>query len=385
MNISTKIKVAFLDYSHIFAGAERMLYNVIANLDRSKYEPILVFPYPMKHQTGYEGLDCDQEYLAPSLAWWMGSDRWKHPLRGTDFLKRSILGQRLASLIKKRGIDILDVNLMRGDVMMWVWATRKFTHAKIVGHYRSQEQGFVPGANAQKLFDVIACVSQFSLDQFQKKGIFTKTLVLYDSVDIDLMVSDLTKEEAKNKLGFNKDIILLSSIGQLSERKGHDNAIRSFAKIADKYPWARLLIAGGGSLHDVDTYKQIAKDEKVEDKVIIPGRQLSNIQDVYRATDLTLTLTKDGEGFGLVPYESTLIGTPFIGTNIGAINEFVTDMENGLLVDPLNIDAIANKIDYALCHPTETRIMTEHLKGTIIKKMHPAVLASNLNILYSSL
>ena len=378
-------KVAFLDYSHIFAGAERMLYNMIANLDRSKYEPVLVFPYPMEHQHEYNGLDCDQVYLAPSLSWWMGSDRWEHPLRGTDFLKRTILGHRLASLIKKREIDILDVNLMRGDVMMWIWAAHKFTRAKIVGHYRSQEQGFVPGANAQKLFDVIACVSRFSQQQFQKKGIFTKTQVLYDSVDIDLMVSDLTKEEAKNRLGFNKDIILLSSVGQLSERKGHDNAIRAFAKITDKYPSARLLIAGGGSQLDINTYKQIAKDENVVDKVKIPGKQLPNIQDVYRATELTLTLTKDGEGFGLVPYESALIGTPFVGTNIGAINEFVTDMKNGLLVDPLNIDAIANKIDYALCHPTETRIMTECLKGIIIEKMHPTVLASNLNKLYSSL
>jgi glycosyltransferase involved in cell wall biosynthesis len=385
MNISTKIKVAFLDYSHIYAGAERMLFNMIANLDQSKYEPVLVFPYPMEHQHGYNGLDCDQVYLAPSLSWWMGSDRWEHPLRGTDFLKRTILGHRLACLIKKRGIDILDVNLMRGDVMMWVWATRKFTKAKIVGHYRSQEQGFVPGANAQKLFDVIACVSRFSQQQFQKKGIFTKTQVLYDSVDIDLMVSDLTKEEAKNKLGFNKDIILLSSIGQLSERKGHDNAIRSFAKIADKYPSARLLIAGGGSLHDVDTYKQIAKDVYVANKVIIPGKQLSNIQDVYRATDLTLTLTKDGEGFGLVPYESTLMGTPFIGTNIGAINEFVTDMENGLLVDPLNIDAIANKIDYALSHTAETANMVNRLKGIIHEKLHPQVLADNLDEFYSSI
>lgn len=380
-----KIKIAFLDYSPIFAGAERMLYNVIDNLDRSKYEPVIIFPYPMEHQKGYDGLDCERIFLAPGLAWWMGSDRWKHPLRGTDLLKRTIFGQRIASLINKRAIDILDVNLMRGDVMMWVWAARKFTKAKIIGHYRSQEQGFVPGARAQKLFDIIACVSKFSQQRFQLKGIFTKSRVLYDAVDIDLMVSEDTKEEAKKKLGFNKDIILLSSVGQLSERKGHDNAIRAFAKIADKYPSARLLIAGGGSVHEAETYRRIAVKEGVADKVLIPGKQLANIQTVYRATDLTLSLTKVGEGFGLVPYESALIGTPFIGPNIGAIREFVTDMDNGLLVDPNDIDAIADKIEYALGHPTETQSQTERLKTTITGKLHPAVLAANLDKLYSSL
>ena len=131
----------------------------------------------------------------------------------------------------------------------------------------------------------------------------------------------------------------------------------------------------------------IAKKIAIEhiDKVKIPGKQLSNIQDVYRATDLTLTLTKDGEGFGLVPYESALIGTPFVGTNIGAINEFVTDMKNGLLVDPLNIDAIANKIVYALSHTTETANMVNRLKGIIHEKLHPQVLADNLDEFYTSI
>ncbi len=383
--MSNIIKIAFLDYSPIFAGAERMLYNVIDNLDRSKYEPIIVFPYPMEHQKEYDGLDCERIFLAPGLAWWMGSDRWKHPLRGTDLLKRTIFGQRIASLINKRAIDILDVNLMRGDVMMWVWAARKFTKAKIIGHYRSQEQGFVPGARAQKLFDIIACVSRFSQQRFQLKGIFTKSQVLYDAVDIDLMVSEDTKEEAKKKLGFNKDIILLSSVGQLSERKGHDNAIRAFAKIADKYPSARLLIAGGGSKQEADTYRRIAVEENVAEKVIIPGKQLSNIQTVYRASDLTLSLTKVGEGFGLVPYESALLGTPFIGPNIGAICEFVTDGVNGLLVNTKDIDAIAKKIVYALDHKEETQAMVGKLNEIITYKLHPAVLATNLDKLYSSL
>ena len=383
--MSNKIKVAFLDYSPIFAGAERMLYNVIANLDRSKYEPTIIFPYPMEHQKGYDGLDCERIYLAPSLTWWMGSDRWEHPLRGTDFLKRTIFGHKIARIIKERRIDILDVNLMRGDVMMWVWATKKVTGAKIVGHYRSQEQGFVPDAAAQRLFDVVACVSRFSQQRFQLKGIFTKSQVLYDSVDIDLMVSTDTKEAAKKQLGFNNDIILISSIGQLSERKGHDNAIRAFAKITTKYPSARLLIAGGGSKQVVNTYQQIAVEEHVADKVIIPGKQISNIQTVYRATDLTLSLTKDGEGFGLVPYESALLDTPFIGPNIGAICEFVTDGVNGLLVNTQNLDAIAEKIVYALDHKEKTITMVNQLKGTITRKLHPTVLAANLSKLYSSL
>lgn len=378
-------KVAFLDYSPVFAGAERVLYNVIAHIDRSKYEPILIFPYPIEHQIRYENLNCEKIYLAEGLKWWMGSDRWKKPLRGTDYLKRTEFGRRIALFIRHRNIDILDVNLMRRDVRMWVWATRKFTSAKIVGHYRSQEQDWVAPADAQKLFDVVACVSEFSRMRFRLKGDFTRTEVLYDSVDVDVMKSDLTKEVAKKKLGLSPDTLLLTSVGQLSLHKGHDTAIRAFAQISGDFPEAHLLIAGGGATTLIEYYRNIAKELGVEDKVSIPGKQFGNIQDVYRATDLTLSLTKVGEGFGLVPYESTLLGTPFIAPEFGAICEFVKDGESGLLVDTNNPDAVVDKISFALSNQEKTAKMTEQLQEIIQERLRPEILAANLDKLYCTL
>ncbi len=378
-------QIAFLDYSHVFAGAERVLYNVIAHIDRSKYKPFLIFPYPMGHQKRYNSLDCEKLYLANGLKWWMGSNRWRHPIKGSDFFKRSIFGNKIAEIVKKKGIDILDVNLIRSDVKMWIWATKKQTEAKIVGHYRSQSQEWVPPANAQRLFDSIACVSEFSRMRFRLKGDFTNTSVLYDSVDIDLMKSTLSKSDAKEKLGYDKNIILLTSVGQLSMHKGHDTAIKAFSQILSEYPQSRLLIAGGGSVELIKYYHDLASALGISDKVQIPGKQLGNIQDVYRATDLTLSLTKVGEGFGLVPYESTLLNTPFIAPYFGAVCEFVNDNDTGYLVDTNDLNAVVSKIRYAISHPDETKNMIQRLQQIIYNKLSPQVLARNLDKLYSSL
>lgn len=380
-----KIKVAFLDYSPVFAGAERVLYNVISHIDRNKYEPIIIFPFPRDHQERYSSLDCEKIWLANNTKWWMGSDRWKKPIRGTDFLKRTIFGFKIAHLIHKKKIGILDVNLMRIDVKMWVWASRKFTKAKIVGHYRSQEQNWVASESSQKLFDVIACVSKFSKMRFQLKGKFVRTEVLYDSIDIDNTKSSLSKQETKLHLGYSPETLLLISVGQLSRHKGHDMAIRAFAKISKKYPHARLLVAGGGNDNLINYYKNIIKECKIEDKVNLPGIQFDNIQDIYRAADLTLSLTKVGEGFGLVPYESAINDTPFIAPEFGAITEFVTDRETGLLVDTNNLDAVTEKLDWALSHLSECNQMVVKLNHIINEKLSPRILASNLDKLYKSL
>ena len=378
-------RVAFLDYSPVFAGAERVLHNVIAHIDRSKYEPVIVFPYPMEHQKRYDTLNCEKIYLSDGLKWWMGSDRWEKPIKGTDFVKRFEYGRRIARLIKRRKIDILDVNLMRRDIKMWVWATRKFTDAKIIGHYRSQAQDWVAPADAQRLFDCIACVSAFSRMRFQLKGAFVRSEVLYDSVDIDVMKCDKNKADAKQEFGYSNEDILLVSVGQLSLHKGHDTAIRAFARITEEFPTAKLLVAGGGSDELVKYYRDLANSLGVANKVTIPGKQLGNIQNVYRAANLTLSLTKVGEGFGLVPYESTLLGTPFIAPDFGAVKEFVEDGETGFLVDTNNLDAVTEKIRFVLSNQEVASKTVENLTSIIHSKLHPSVLAKNLDKLYSSL
>lgn len=379
------VKIAYLDYSPVFAGAERVLYNAISHLDRSKYEPILVFPFPLPHQERYASLNCKKVWLNKSLTWWMGSDRWKKPLKGSDFTKRTILGLQLARFIYKNQIQILDVNLMRADVKMWVWGSRRFTSTKIVGHYRSQSLEWIAPADGQRLFDLIVCVSKFSQSRFLTPGNFVKTGVLYDAVNVDEMQSTLSKEEAKKELGINPSCRIISSVGQLSIHKGHDTAIRAFARLAAKHPDYKLLIAGGGSESLVNYYQSIITEEGLDNRVILPGKQLGNIQTVYRASDLTLSLTKVGEGFGLVPYESTLLGTPFIAPSFGAVIEFVKDGESGMLVDTNDLDDVVNKIDWALTHPSETKNMVCRLQKNIHEKLTPQCLANNLDIIYSEL
>ena len=225
------INVAYLDYSHVFAGAEQVLYTIISNLDRSRFTPILIFPYSQNHHYRYGDLDCKKIYLNGGLKWWMGSDRWKHPLRGTDFLARTIWGFQLASVLKKKKVDILHVNLLRPDCLMWLLPVKK-AGIKIVGHFRSQALEWIPSAKVQKCCDLVLCVSKYSRSRFLTKGDFVESKALYDSIDINKFCCELSKEEAKKKLGFSENVFLISSVGQLSRHKGHDNAILAFSKIS---------------------------------------------------------------------------------------------------------------------------------------------------------
>lgn len=380
-----KIKIGYLDYSHIFAGAERVLYTIISHIDKTKYEPILIYPYPMLHHERYQGLDCRKIYLANHIKWWMGGDRWKHPLRGTDFLARTIFGMKLSSVIKREKIDILHVNLLRPDSLMWLLPSHK-RGVRIVGHFRSQSLEWVPSRRVQNCCRIILCVSDYSRSRLLSKGKYTETITLYDSIDIDSLHSELSRKEAKKRLGFPEDSILFSSVGQLSRHKGHDNAIHAFARIAAEFPNVQLFIAGGGNVSDLNDLKKIAVSyPELTGRVRFSEKQLSNIAEVYRASDITLSLTKVGEAFGLVPYESVWMGTPFIGPDKGAIKEFVKHKENGLIVDTENIDDIAANMKWALENPLLVADMSKNLLGSIQGKLVPSIMTRKIESVYADL
>ncbi len=380
-----KIKVAYLDYSHVFAGAERVLHTIISCIDRTKYEPILIFPYPMSHHVRYQDLDCKKIYLSDRLKWWMGSDRWKHPMRGTDFLARTIFGTKLSVVIKRENVNILHVNLLRPDSLMWLLPSRR-KGLKIIGHFRSQAREWIPSKYVQACCDIILCVSDYSKSRLLSKGKHTKTITLYDSIDVDSLQSTLNRNEAKQKLGFPENSILFSSVGQLSKHKGHDNAIHAFARIASKFPNALLFIAGGGCREDLEDLKRIVLlYPDIKDRVRFSEKQLSNIADVYRASDITLSLTKVGEAFGLVPYESVWMGTPFIGPDKGAIKEFVKDKENGLIVDTECIDDIASNMEWALENPLLMEEMSKELLASIKTMLIPTIMTRKIESIYADL
>lgn len=380
-----KIKVGYLDYSHVFAGAERVLCTIISHIDRTRYEPILICPYPMPHHERYQDFNCRKIYLANHIKWWMGGYRWKHPLRGTDFLARTIFGIKLSSVVKREKIDILHVNLLRPDSLMWLLPSYK-RGVRIVGHFRSQSLEWVPSRRVQNCCRIILCVSDYSKSRLLSRGKYTETLTLYDSIDIDSLRSELSRKEAKKRLGFSEDSILFSSVGQLSRHKGHDNAIHAFARIAAEIPNAQLFIAGGGSVSELNYLKKIAASyPELTGRVCFSGKQLSNIAEVYRASDMTLSLTKVGEAFGLVPYESVWMGTPFIGPDKGAIKEFVRNKENGLIVDTENVDNIATNIKWALENPLLVADMLKNLLGSIQKKLLPSIMIRKIESVYADL
>ena len=140
------------------------------------------------------------------------------------------------------------------------------------------------------------------------------------------------------------------AMGRLEAQKGFDLLIDAFGRLAVDFPDWGLAILGEGSLRSVLSHQIAALG--LGDRIQLPG-----ITDCPAATlrrgDL-FVLSSRYEGFGLALVEAMAVGLPVIATDCpSGPSEIVHPGEDGLLVPPENVGALARAMAQLMADATE--------------------------------
>lgn len=117
-------------------------------------------------------------------------------------------------------------------------------------------------------------------------------------------------------------------VGRLVDSKGVRELLDAFSALASELPDARLEVAGKGPLRE--QLELLVGVRGLQDRVILHGEVSHDAAiDIIAAAD-ALVLPSHGEGSPLVVTEALALGTPVIGTPVGAVPELVGG--SGLIV-----------------------------------------------------
>ena len=137
-------------------------------------------------------------------------------------------------------------------------------------------------------------------------------------------------------------LLTVSRISEVDAYKGHETVIRAIAKVRQQIPGVHYYVAGRGDL--LPSLKNLARDLKVEEAVHFLGYvDDSVLSAIYSQCDVFVMPSKK-EGFGLVFAEAMAHGKPCIAGNQDASPEVVRHNQTGLIVEPRNVDQIADAI-----------------------------------------
>ena len=140
----------------------------------------------------------------------------------------------------------------------------------------------------------------------------------------------------------------LLCLGRLVKSKGFDLALAAFARVIERFPTARLVVAGEGP--QAGKLKQqtieLGLTECVE---FVGGVRPEKVVDLIAHSTLVLMPSRL-EGFGLVALEAGAMARPVIATCVGGLPEVIVHGETGLLVNQENSPALADAIALLLDH-----------------------------------
>ena len=174
-----------------------------------------------------------------------------------------------------------------------------------------------------------------------------KIHIIPGGVDINHFQNNLSRQEARIKLGWPRNRSILFTSRRLVHRMGIDKLLQAVAMIKSGIPDVWLAIAGRGHIQAL--LQQQARELGLENNVQFLGFLPENDLPVaYQAADLTVMPSQSFEGFGLAIVESLACGTPVLCTPVGGMPEILEKFSPDLITEAITVESIADKLAQVL-------------------------------------
>jgi glycosyltransferase involved in cell wall biosynthesis len=104
----------------------------------------------------------------------------------------------------------------------------------------------------------------------------------------------------------------------------------------------------------------------------------------YAAFDVLL-LPSVNEGTPVSAIEALAAGRPVVATRVGGVPDVVVDGEDGFLVEPGDVDGLAERLEELAGDPERRRLMGEHGRARVLPRYGVSRLIDDVDRLYRSL
>lgn len=319
--ITILFMIDFLDSQEGLAGGtERQLIDVISELDRTKFIPILICLRQYSHSSHWEGLECEKKII---------------DVYSILSVKAFVQFLQLVNYIRNNRVDIVQTFFFDSTFLGILAAKLANVHNTISCR---RDMGFWYN---KKILKILAFVNKFTKKILVNSNAIKNNVVLEEKaprekVNVIYNGINLKTFDSSAKIDFNKIYDDISITGKIiglvanfnRQVKRVDLFIKAAAEVVKKEQNVKFLIVGGGKLGN--ELKQLAKNLGVEDYVIFAGKKDKAIPYI-KSFDIGV-LTSDSEGFPNVILEYMAAGIPSIATDAGGNNEVVKNGKTGILV-----------------------------------------------------
>ncbi len=330
------INILYLEHhSSIIGGGQISLLQLMENLNKRKFNPILICPEKADLATEAEKHHIQTIFI---------------PLPSLKTLKVVTVFQslrKLLNIIKKEKVHLLHTNSSRS--MMYAALLRLFHHIEIIWHIRIADKDRVFDRLFEPFANKIITNSKAAAQRFSWLKDQNKIVTIYNGLDLKSFDENKDGSKIKKELSIKDEAIVIGTIAKLQPKKGIHILLNAAPQIIEQFPSVKFLIVGDAPEAEVsylEQLKSLIKKLNIEKHVILPGFR-NDISHIMKVIDI-FVLPSFSESFGRVLMEAMAASKPIIASNVGGIPEVVTDGETGILVPAAEADVLAEKMNLLL-------------------------------------
>ena len=337
-----KKKILFLIHDLGHGGAEKVLVNLVNNMDRSKFDISV---------TALFGGGVNEQFLKPDIHY---RAIFSRTFRGNSHIMKLLSPRQLHKLFIKETYDI-EVAYLEGPsariisgcpnentkLVSWIHIQQKSAEAAACS-FRSVQDA----TSCYDRFDRIVGVSEEVKRTFLAVlPVSTPMQVLYNTNE-SAQIMEKSEESVESGL-FQAQEFKIIGVGKLLKSKGFDRLAGITAKLkSDGYP-VHLYILGVGPLQQ--ELEQYMADNRLAQQITLLGYQTNPYKYVSKC-DL-FVCASFAEGFSTAATEALIVGTPVCTVEVSGMKEMLGEHNEWGVVTENSEEALYQGIKDLLDHP----------------------------------
>lgn len=379
-------RILFLHAGAEMYGSDKVMFDLICNLDKSKYEPYVILP-----NDGYLVEALRQENIKVEIIPYPIIRRKYFNIKGilSYCINYQKYSRQLTVVAKREHIDIIHNNT--STVLEGCYISRKLKIPLIwVIHEIILRPKFVFKNISRviaKFATSVVAVSNATKTHLEKTGYFKKTNidVIYNGVDINRFNPNVDCNYLRKEWNIPKNAKVIGMLGRLNSWKGQSDFLTAVNMVLKDHKDTYAIMVGGTFAGEEWRKDELLKEisaSPYHDRIIYSNYRTDS-ECIHKLFDVFVLPSTNPDPLPTVVLEAMATEKPIVGYSHGGICEMVKDNENGLLVAPRDTTALALAIKRLLDDETLNKKMGKKSLQRLQKNFSLAMYVNNFSKEYN--
>ena len=307
-------KILFLIHDLGQGGAEKVLVNLVNNMDRTKFDITVMALF---------GGGVNEQFLTKNIHL---VNCHKKAFPGNSHLMKLFTPKQLYRYYIKEHFDIV-ISYLEGPsarivsgcsdadtkIVSWIHIEQK-TRERAAASFRSYQEAFA----CYRRFNRTICVSDTVRQDFL--GLFSLEMpvdVLYNTNE-SAQIMDSSQQSVPEDTFSDKELKIVC-VGKILPNKGFDRVARIHKRLRDAhYPVHTYILGTGPQQSEIERY---VRDNSLQDSYTFLGYQTNPYKYVAKC-DL-FVCASHAEGFSTAATEALIVGTPVCTVEVSGMKEML--------------------------------------------------------------